>query len=95
LGSVRLRTPQKSLPDKNLNKLVRADVKQYFEEFTKNKDALSEEGGYEKKMLAAMMACRFLVTQTRSTDPELSKQYASLATKYATEQKQISKGSRW
>jgi hypothetical protein len=80
---------------KNLNKLVRADTKLYFEEFTKNKDALSEEGGYEKRMLAAMMAGRLLATQFKRTDPEFAKQCASLTAEYVAEQKQTAKGSRW
>ena len=80
---------------KKLNKLVTADIKQYFEEFTKNKDALSKKGGYEKRLLAAIMAGKYLAQQIKRNDPELAKQCASLAKKYTTEQKQVSKGSRW
>lgn len=80
---------------KNLRNLANADIKEYFEQFSKNKDALSKQGGYEKKLLAGIMAGKYLASQTARTNPELSRQYNKIAAKYTKEQPRRSKNSRW
>ena len=80
---------------KELKKAATADIKQYFDDFIKNKDDLSKKGDYEKKFLAAIMAGKYLVSQIRRTNPELSKKYANLTKEYESERVPISKRSRW
>jgi hypothetical protein len=80
---------------KNFTKQVEAETKQYFEHFAENKDALSKEGGYEKKLISAIMTGKFLTPRVKRTDPDLSKQYGKLVKQYEAEHKQISKDSRW
>lgn len=80
---------------KELKKAATADIKQYLEQFTKNKEDLSKKGDYEKKLLAAIIAGKYLVPQIRRTNPELSKKYAKLTKEYETERARISNQSRW
>ncbi len=80
---------------KELKKAATADIKQYLEQFTKNKEDLSTKGDYEKKLLAAIMAGKYLAPQTRRTNPELSKKYAKLTKEYTAERARISNQSRW
>ncbi|MHC5060613.1 MAG: hypothetical protein ACYTFK_05970 [Planctomycetota bacterium] len=80
---------------KGFAKEVEAETKRYFDHFTENKDTLSKEGGYEKKLISAIMTGKFLRPRIKRTDPELSKQYGKLVKQYEAEHKQISKSSRW
>ena len=79
---------------KNLRNSASAGIKEYFERFSKSKDAWSKQGGYEKRLTAAIMAAKYLA-QTSRANPELSKQYNKLAAEYIKEQPRISKNSRW
>ena len=80
---------------KELKKAAMADIKQYLDHFLKNKDDLSHKGDYEKKLLAAIMAGKYLGTQIRRTNPELSKKYTNLIKEYESERLPISIRSRW
>ena len=80
---------------KELKKAATADIKQYFEQFTKNKDNLSKKGDYEKKLLAAVISGKYLASQTSRTNPELSKQYNKIVAKYTKERSRVSNNSRW
>jgi len=80
---------------KELKKAATADIKQYLEQFTKNKEDLSKKGDYEKKLLAAIWAGKYLAPQIRRTNPELSKKYANLTKEYETDRARISNQSRW
>jgi len=80
---------------KEFKKAITVDMKQYLDDFIKNKDDLSKRGDYEKKLLSAMMAGKYLIPQIRRTNPELSKKYANLAKEYESERVHISNGSRW
>lgn len=80
---------------KELKKAATADIQQYLEQFTKNKEDLSKKGDYEKKLLTAIFAGKYLVSQIRQTNPELSKKYAKLAKEYESERVHISNRSRW
>jgi hypothetical protein len=80
---------------KNLKKAAIADIKQHFEQFTKDRDELSKKGDYEKKLLAAILTGKYMAQHTQRTNPEASKKYNDLAKEYTSEQARISKGSRW
>jgi len=80
---------------KELKKAATADIKQYLDNFLKNKDDLSHKGDYEKKLLAAILAGKYLVPQIRRTNPELSKKYGNLIKEYESERLPISIRARW
>ena len=77
---------------KNLKKAATAHTKEYFDKFIDNKDTWSKQGGYEKRLVAATVAARYLATQGR---PELRKRYSKLADEYTKERSRISQMARW
>ncbi len=71
-----------------------AYIKQFLDDFIKNKDTYAKQGGYVRKLIAAIVAANHLAGQST----EYRKKYGALAGKsgeYAIEHTLIGKRSRW
>ncbi len=64
----------------------------WMDRFIENKDAWSKEGGYTKKLVAAMIAANYLAVLDNG---EYREKYGGLKDQYEQEQKLISEKCRW
>ena len=75
---------------------VNACIKKFLDDFMKNKNTYAKQGGYLKKLVAALIAANYL--SGRDQPPEYRKKYGGLAGEfgeYTIERDIIGKKSRW
>jgi len=68
-----------------------AYMKKFLDDFMENKDTYAKQGGYIKKLVAAMIAANHLAGQSA----EYRKKYGGLTEEYKNERELIGKRSRW
>ena len=66
-------------------------IKQYLDKFIANHDEYATQGGYTKKLVAAMIAANYLTPQSS----EYRKKYGDLEKAYKEEQREIGLRGRW
>ena len=80
----------------NFRKKAIECMENYVADFTKNKNSLSNEGGYAKRLEAAVVAVDYLGRILyKKSDPELSKKYLSMYVEYWGERSGIGRDYKW
>jgi len=75
--------------------IVAQDFIKYLDDFIKNKDIYSKQGGYEHKLTASLLATSHIMGLSKNLKPEVIKKYKQLFAQLRKEQIEISMNSRW
>ena len=70
-------------------------ITDYIDDFIKNKEAKSKEGGYAKKLEAAYIGANYLSRLYEKKDAKKSKEYLQLTANFTEERKQIARDYKW
>ena len=71
------------------------EVEKYLDVFAANKEEWAKEGGYRHKLLAAIVASKYMAERHRAGKTEFTKKYAQLARQYRREETAVARKMNW
>ena len=82
-------------PEKEIKSAAFQDLKLFIDDFEQNKNIYSLEGGYTRKLSAAIVTANLFRRIFKTDNKELSKHYQKLFKQYETEASSISAKIKW
>ena len=78
-----------------LRQAANSYIQKYLKDFRDDKETYAEQGGYLKRLSAAIIAIEHIGSQYRKANPALAKEYRRIGEEYIRERTNVYNNSKW